>query len=150
MTDCDAGETLSEKSGEGVVTVRLAVAEWVSAPLIPVIVSDTVPAGVVLVVFTVSVEVPAGAGLGEKIQEAPAGNPLQVRLATPLKPPLATMETVKVVEAPAATVCDAGETLSEKSGVGGGCATVSVAFGPGVSVTPVAPNAPEGPVIWIV
>jgi hypothetical protein len=85
-TVCEAGAAVIEKSGED-ATTSVVVAPWLRAPLVPVIVSVEVPAGVAPVVLTVSVDVPApvtDAGLNEAV--APAGRPLAARFTVPEKP----------------------------------------------------------------
>jgi hypothetical protein len=47
-----------------------------------------VPAGDVALVFTVSVEELAEAGFGLKVDVAPLGNPLALRVTAPEKPPV--------------------------------------------------------------
>ena len=68
-------------------TIRVTVAECVSVPLIPVIVTVKVPVGVALKVATVSVDVPEPVtDPGAKAPVAPAGNPLTKNVAVPVKP----------------------------------------------------------------
>ena len=59
--------------------------ECVKPPLVPVIVSVSVPSGVDFVVATVRVDMPV-VGFGEKLQTAPEGHPLIVRPTLPVKP----------------------------------------------------------------
>lgn len=115
-TDWEEGESVRSKSGTA-ATFSSAVAVLTSEPLVPATVKVTVPGTVLLVVLSVRVEVPGGAGLGEKLQLAPEGRPLQDRLTEGLKPVTAPMETVYVPAAPAVTDCEEGETLSVKSDV---------------------------------
>jgi hypothetical protein len=62
----------------------------VREPLVPVIVNAEEPAGVLLLVVTVSVELPAPVTVaGENVPVAPAGNPLTLNATAPLKPPAA-------------------------------------------------------------
>ena len=92
ITACEEGDTASVKSG--VITFSSALAVR-AKPLTPKTVKVTAPSGVVADVLTVSVAVPGGAGLGEKLQLTPAGKPLlQDRLTEAVKPPLAIMLTV--------------------------------------------------------
>jgi hypothetical protein len=82
-------------------TVSVAVAVCVSTPLVPVIVTVEPPAGVVVAVVTVRVEVVPGvieAGLNDAV--APVGNPLADKLTEPLKAFSAAALTVYVVELP--------------------------------------------------
>lgn len=90
---CDAGEIASLKSGVA-VTFNVALALALEAPLLPTTVKFTLPIGVLPVVMAVSVEVPGGAGFGEKLHAAPAGNPMQASVTGELKPVPATTETV--------------------------------------------------------
>jgi len=72
-------------------------------------------------VVTDIVDVPVvGFGLNEA--EAPAGNPLELKVTEPLKPAAGVTDTVYDVEAPWVTVLLAGVAESEKSG----CETTSV------------------------
>ena len=60
-----------------------------------VIVIVEVPAGVLPAVVTVSVDVPLPVTLaGEKLAEAPAGNPVAAKFTAPVKPPCAPILTV--------------------------------------------------------
>jgi hypothetical protein len=70
-----------------VVTTSETVAVCVSAPLVPVIVSVDVAAGVLDDVVTASVEVPDPVTVdGVKFAVVPAGSPLTDRLTVPLNP----------------------------------------------------------------
>ena len=84
------------KSGVGVAfTTSPTVAVRVSTPLVPVIVSVGLPAGVFAAVLTVSVELPAPvtvAGLKEAV--AFAGRPLADRFTVPVNPLRAPTVTV--------------------------------------------------------
>jgi len=96
--------------------------------LLPVIVKLYVPAGVVLLVFTVNVDEPLPVTLvGVNVGLAPDGRPLTLKPTVPLKPFKAETETVYVVPEPAVTVRDDGVALIEKSGDGAWAFTVSVA-----------------------
>ena len=71
------------------------VVVWLSAPLVPVIVSVDVPSGVSTSVVTVSVAVPAPVSeVGLNEAEAFAGTPLTDRLTAPAKPFTAPIVTV--------------------------------------------------------
>ena len=61
----------------------MADAVWTRAPLVPVIVSGYVPAGVLDAVLTESVELPVA---GLKLPLDPAGNPVTFHETLPLKP----------------------------------------------------------------
>jgi hypothetical protein len=68
--------------------VRVVVAVFVVAPLVPVIVSVEEAAGVLLLVVTVSVELPAPVTVaGENVPVAPDGKPLTLKFTALLKPP---------------------------------------------------------------
>jgi len=77
------------------VTPRVAVAEWVSGALVPVIVNVELPVGVLAVVVTVSVEVPEDVmDDGEKEAEVAPGRPAAVKLTVPANPFRADTVTV--------------------------------------------------------
>lgn len=78
--------------------------------------SAAVVAAVVRV--TVAEAAPGGVTLaGEKLQEAPAGNPdEQLKVTAEANPPCVANETVAVPVPPAATTIDAGATATVKSG----------------------------------
>lgn len=79
--------TLTTRVDELEVTPRVAVAEWVSEALVPVIVNVEVPVGVPVILVTVSVEVPEEViDGGEKEAEVAPGRPLAVKLTTPANP----------------------------------------------------------------
>src|ERR1700733_9377060 len=66
-------------------TTKVAVAEWTSDPLVPVIVSVELPDGVLPLAVIVRVELPdpvTDPGLNEAV--APLGNPLTLRFTVPL------------------------------------------------------------------
>jgi hypothetical protein len=116
FTVWEAGEAEIEKSGAA-ATTRLEVAECVRLPLVPVIVSVEVPAGVVPVVVTVIVEVPLVVTVaGEKLALAPMGKPPALSVTVPVNPFSAPIVTVYVVEFPGFTVWEAGAAETEKSG----------------------------------
>src|SRR5215831_5913668 len=95
VTVCDAGDAETEKSPTtGALTTSVTEAVWVTAPLVPVMVSGKLPVGVELMVFTVKVEFPDARGVGLKLAVAPAGNPLMVRSTDPVNPPLGVTVTV--------------------------------------------------------
>ena len=116
-TDCEAGETLSVKSA----TVKFTVAERVTAPLAAFTVTGKLPPGVADAALRSRATVPKGAGLGKKLQFAPAGKPPHERLKDPLKPAAAlggtaVIETCELaVVVPGVTNCEAGETATVKS-----------------------------------
>jgi hypothetical protein len=90
----DDGLAESEKSGcVAEVTVSVAEALCVSAPLTPVTVRGYDPAAVPAPTVTVKVvELPL-AGFGLKLPVAPAGSPLTEKLIAELNPPLGVMPT---------------------------------------------------------
>jgi len=72
-----------------VVTFRVALAECVSEPLVPVIVSVELPVGVLAIVVMVRVELPDVAiDVGAKTGEAPDGRPVgaTAKLTAPVNP----------------------------------------------------------------
>src|SRR6266404_3247515 len=81
-----AGETEIVKSGLGPCTTRVTVVEWDNVPLVPVMVKGNVPAGVVVLVVTLSVELPEVNEVGLKVAVAPAGNPVTLKLTVPVNP----------------------------------------------------------------
>jgi hypothetical protein len=84
-----------------VVTISVTVAVCVTLPLVPVIVSVDVPAGVLPPAVTVSVEFPVPVTVaGEKPAVAPAGNPLAPSVTTPPNPFNAPMLVVYVAALP--------------------------------------------------
>jgi len=98
------------------LTPSVTVAVCTAVPLVPVTVNVEFAPGVVEVVLTVMVEVPAPpvmvAGLNEAV--APAGRPLTVGVTVPVNPFCAVTVTVYVVLPPAVTVCVVGLTESAK------------------------------------
>lgn len=79
-------ERLKLGCGAG-LTVRVIDVVCVKLPLVPVIINEYVPPAVVLVVFTVSVDVPEPVTvLGLKPGVAPVGSPLTLSPTTPLNP----------------------------------------------------------------
>jgi len=80
-----------------------------------------VPADVLPVVVTVSVELPVPVNVaGEKLAAAPPGKPLALSVTTPANPLSAPIFVVYVVALPFTTVCVEGVPAIVKSG--GGCA----------------------------
>lgn len=76
-------------------TTRVTVVEWVSDPLLPVMVSVKVPSAVPELVVTLMVlpDPPLiGFGLNEAL--APEGRPLTLRVTLPVKAPTAVTVTV--------------------------------------------------------
>jgi hypothetical protein len=72
--------------GVGVVTTRLTDAVRDRGPLVPVIVSGYVPAGVVAVVVTDMVELPVVVTDGGlNVAPAPVGRPLTLNVTVPVK-----------------------------------------------------------------
>ena len=67
--------------------------EWLRLPLVPVIVSVTIPGLLLLLVWIVIVDVPEVVG-GLNVAVAPGGTPLMVRATLPVKPPLGVTVTV--------------------------------------------------------
>lgn len=90
------GEAPMEKSPTGAgFTVSDTVVEWTRVPLVPVMVTVNVPVAVVLLVVTVMVDEPEPVtvvGINEAV--AFAGNPLALKVTTPLNPFCAVMVAV--------------------------------------------------------
>ena len=86
VTVCEAGVADREKSAAA-LTTRVTVVEWVSAPLVPMIVSVNVPVGVVAEVVTLIVLLPDPATeVGANVAAAPAGSPLALKVTVPVNP----------------------------------------------------------------
>jgi hypothetical protein len=120
ITVCVLGLADIVKSGGGgcVFTTKLTVVVCVKLPLVPLIVNVDVPSGVLPVVVTVNVDVPAPVTVaGEKLAVAPVGNPLALSVTTPVNPFNAPMLAVYVVALPTLTVCVLGLADIVKSGV---------------------------------
>jgi len=68
-------------------TVRVTLVEWVSVPLVPVMVSVGLPVGVLLPVCTVKVALPEPVTeVGLNVPVAPLGKPLTLKPTAPVKP----------------------------------------------------------------
>ncbi len=99
-------------------------APWESDPELPVTVNEALPAAAPEVVEMVSVELDGGVTEdGEKLPLAPLGSPPTESEIAELKPLSADGLTVKLVELPATTEAEPGDSESEKSAV---LATVTV------------------------
>src|SRR2546430_1014863 len=99
-------------------TVSVTVVACVTLPLVPVMCKVEVPTGVLPVVVTVNVELPAPVTVvGEKFAVAPVGSPLALNVTTPPNPFNAPMLAVYVVALPTVTVCVLGLADIVKSGV---------------------------------
>jgi hypothetical protein len=97
-----------------------------------VITNEYVPPGVVLDVFTVSVEDPEPViVLRLKPDVAPDGSPLTLRATVPLNPPSDPTVTVYVVLTPGATLCVEGvaETLKSEGIDPNGMISMPLDFG---------------------
>ena len=93
-----------------------------SIALTPVNVGINVPADVLPVVVTVSVELPIPVTVaGEKLTVVPPGKPVALSVTTPANPFSAPIFVVNLVALPFTTVCVEGVPAIVKSG-GGGCA----------------------------
>jgi hypothetical protein len=116
-TVCVPGVADIVKSGAN--TVKATVAVWVTAPLVPVIVSVGLPAGVLPAVVIVKIELPGALReAGANVAVAPVGRPLALRLTDPVNPLMAPTLTVYVVLPPALTVWVLGVADTVKSGLG--------------------------------
>ena len=69
------------------------MAVWLRLPLVPVIVSVTIPGLLLLLVWIVSVDVPEVLG-GLNVAVAPAERALRLKATLPVKPPLGVTVTV--------------------------------------------------------
>jgi hypothetical protein len=111
-------ETVKSGGGGCALTTKLTVVVWLSAPLVPVIVSVDVPTGVLPLVVTVNVEFPVPVTVtGEKLAAAPVGSPLALSVTAPVNPFSAPMLVVYVVALPTVTVRVVGFADIVKSGV---------------------------------
>src|SRR5580693_7365364 len=116
-TVCVPGVADIVKSGAN--TVKATVAVCVTAPLVPVIVSVGLPAGVFPAVIIVKIELPGALReAGANVAVAPVGRPLALRLTDPVNPLMAPTLTVYVVLPPALTVWVLGVADTVKSGLG--------------------------------
>jgi hypothetical protein len=99
------------------LTTKVTVVLCVSVPLVPVIVTVELPAGVVEDVVIVIVELlPAVTEVGLNAAAAPDGNPLADSATVPLKPFNTPVLTVYGVLLPGATLLLGGEAEMLKSG----------------------------------
>src|SRR5437762_2717506 len=95
-------------------TFNVTVAFRTMLPLVPVMVRTKLPAGVVLEVVTLRVEVPELlSDDGLKLPVAPAGMPLTLKAMLPARPFVMAMVAVKLALPPEVTVRDCGEAESE-------------------------------------
>ena len=90
----EAGVAERLKSGAAAaLTTRETEVVCERLSLVPVIVPEKLPVEVVAVVLMVMVAEPV-AGLGLKLAVAPVGNPLALKVTSPVKPPDGEMFTV--------------------------------------------------------
>jgi len=121
------GEPNIVKSGPE--TTSVTVAELVSVPAVPVIVTVELPSGVAELVVTVIVEVPdVVMEAGENDAVAPDGKPLTISVTGPANPPDAATFTVKVVLDESPTVAEPGVVETVKVGFGGLSGTICIPF----------------------
>jgi hypothetical protein len=93
------------------------VAEWLKAPLVPVIVNVRVPVVALLFTVTVRVEVPEPVTeVGLKVPVTRDGSPLTLKLTAPANPLVPVMVTVYVPDDDRATLRLVGETEMVKFG----------------------------------
>jgi hypothetical protein len=70
------------------VTANVTVVEWLSVPLVPVMVTVELPTGVLPLVVTVIVDDPDPlTDVGLNVAVAPVGSPLAVKTVLPANPP---------------------------------------------------------------
>jgi hypothetical protein len=87
-------------------------------PFVPLIVNGYVPATVVPVVRTVSVDVPeVVTEVGANVGVAPVGSPVTLIVTAPVKPPEGVTVAVYVVDAPCTIEREAGVAVTVKSAV---------------------------------
>ena len=119
-----------EKVGPGArATTRAAVVVRIKGPLVPVMVSVELPAGVLVAVVTASVAFPdpvTAAGVNAAV--AFAGSPVTARFTVPANPFSAEVVTEYVVPLPCVTVCEPGVEEIVKSGDGAAVGTICTAF----------------------
>src|SRR5262245_12962683 len=114
------GFAVSEKSGVGGwLTVRLMVAVWHRAPLVPVIVMVAGPSVAVVDALKVTLLLVPVVDAGVKLAVTPAGSPVALSATLPVNPPVCVIVIVLLALAPRFTVTAEGLAESEKSGVGG-------------------------------
>ena len=107
------------------LTVRFSVVVWLRLPDVPVIVTNFVPVAAVLLALNVSVLLPVVlAGLNDAV--TPDGSPDADKATLPLKPFCGVTVIVSPTPEPCATVAEAGDAASEKSGVGEEPATAKI------------------------
>ncbi len=93
MREASVAERL--KSGTGAaLTTRETEAVCERVPLVPVMVTEKLPVDVAGSVFTVKIEELPVVGLRLKLGVAPVGNPLALKVTSPVKPPDGEMFTV--------------------------------------------------------
>ncbi len=109
-----SGVSVIVKLGAAEVTVTVALAVWVLVPSLALTVMVSLPTANALAA-TVSVLEPPGLTVpGEKLQ--PLAGAVHVKSIEALSPLTASVATVKVADAPVATVWAAGATVTLKSG----------------------------------
>ena len=130
----EPGDTLSVKSGDDPLTVRLSAPVWLRLPDVPPIVSVKLPALAEEDTASVSVDdaLPPADGVtlgGPNDAVTPLGRPEMLRLVAPLKPFRLLTVTTALPLLFGAIVIEPGATLSPKSGIGWGLmVSVSVAL----------------------
>jgi hypothetical protein len=83
-----------------VVTVSATVVEWLSEPLVPVIVTVALPVAAVLEAASVSTALVPFDDVGLKLAVTPLGSPLAENATLPVNPPVRAMLIVAVPLAP--------------------------------------------------
>jgi hypothetical protein len=116
------GDKVSEKSGGSAVMVAATVAEWLSAPDVPIRVNVALPAAALAAAVTVTL----CAAPGVRVSVAgcavtPAGSPVIATVTVPAKPLAAAAFTLIACPVPPGTsVMFAGVAATEKSATGVG------------------------------
>jgi uncharacterized protein YodC (DUF2158 family) len=117
MRVCEAGDTVSVKSGGDAEMVTATVIVWVRAPELPVKVSVAAPTAAAEAVM---VTLCAEPGISESVvgcAVTPAGSPVIATATVPLNPLTGFTVTLRgAPDVPAMRVCEAGDAVSVKSG----------------------------------
>ena len=95
--------------------VRPTCCEWLTPPLVPVMVNVNAPVGALRFALMVSVDEPDVSDAGLKLALVRRGSPATVRLTAPEKPEPGVTVMVYPVEEPRAMVALVGVTAREKS-----------------------------------
>lgn len=123
VVETEVGLAAMEKSAAAVI-VKLTVAVWVKAPLVPVTVAENVPA---LEPVQDNVEVPEPVTLvGERVQTSEGSLGATVNATAPVKPLVAEIVTVEVPATPTVVDTVVGLAVIVKPGTGGATLIINV------------------------